>query len=171
MKSSQILFTALAISLAPAIAEPLPDVAQDLLTKREEAIARIDEKLNGELKKVKLRFMKEGKLEDANAVDTLIKETVKPPVSDIGDPLINSVWNFLGVNNQKINEFVFLPGGKVECESKYKDATWRRLDKINVLFSYGTDESHIVFRVTDASGKKMSGYHYSGRPRHLVRIK
>lgn len=151
-------------------AQSLPKEAEELLKKRQATISRLDDTLNSELEKVKVRCMKEGDLEGANAVAALIKNPENSPAPDASDPLIGTVWNFLGVNGQKINEFTFLKGGKVQCDG-YKNATWRRLDKSNILFDYGGDDAHIVFRVTDAAGRNMTGYHYSGRPRSIQRIK
>lgn len=79
------------------------------------------------------------------------------------------MWNFLGINRQKINEFTFLRNGKVKCENTYTDAVWQRLDESNILFGYGLDESYIVFRVSGEAGKNMKGFHYSGRARYLQR--
>ena len=170
----KILHTSLlfiALSLSSYAVESLPDAAQNLLKKRQEAVDRLDVRLNKELEKVKLRCMKDGDLDGANTVEALIKSPDKSLENDAKDPLVGSVWNFRGVNRQKINEFRFLKGGKVKCESSYKHATWRRLDKNNILFSYGTDASYIVFRVSDANNKIMSGHHYSGRSRSIQRIK
>ena len=152
-------------------AQSLPKDAQDLLKKQQESILRLNDTLNRELEKVKVRCMKDGNLEGANAVAALVKNPENLPVDDAADPLVGTVWSFQGVNRQKINEFTFLKAGKVKCESEYKTATWRRLDKNNILFDYGGDDSHIVLRVTDPEGKNMTGYHYSGRPRHIQRIK
>ena len=91
---------------------------------------------------------------------------VTPP-----DPLIGTVWNLLGTKGQKINEFTFLKDGKVKCASAYKNATWSRIDKDNVLFGYGVDSSYVVFRTTNATGREMRGYTYDGRTRHLQRVK
>jgi hypothetical protein len=87
------------------------------------------------------------------------------------DPLIGSIWIFLGVNHQKINQFTFLKNGKVQCENTYNNATWKRIDQNNILFGYGIESSYIVFRLSDQSGKNMTGFHYSGRPRYLERVK
>lgn len=87
------------------------------------------------------------------------------------DPLIGTEWDFLGVKRQRINGFKFLKDGRVRCESTYKNATWRRLDKLNILFSYGVDNSFIVFRISDQNKKEFSGYHYSGKGRYLSFVK
>jgi hypothetical protein len=91
---------------------------------------------------------------------------VAPP-----DPLIGTVWNLLGTNRQKINELTFLKDGKVKCDKSYKNATWARVDKDNILFGYGVDSSYVVYRISDASGKEMRGYTYDGRVRYLQKIK
>lgn len=171
MKRIWITVTLLATITGSASSEPIPRAAQNLLDKRDQAVSRIDLQLNEELSKVKSQAMRNGDLPEANAIASLIDSLKKTPANYVPDPMVNTVWNFLGVRHQKINEFTFLTGGKVKCESTYNNATWRRLDENNILFSYGTDESHIVFRVSDAGGKKMSGFHYSGRPRHIQRVK
>ena len=167
MKTSYLVILCLLSVQLSLNAQTLPDDAEELIRKRQEVVAKIDKTLNRELEKVKKRCTKAGDLDGAIAVDALIKSPGKGDVGDESDPLLGTVWNFLGVNRQKINEFTFPKGGKVRCENSYKDATWRRLDDDNILFSYGTDASFIIFRLTDPKGKSMSGHHYSGRRRHL----
>ncbi len=171
MKKLQLTIILLGLFQASASAQSLPDDAQELLKKQQVAIARLDETLNRELEKVKLRCMKDGDLEGANAVDSVIKDPEKLPADAASDPLVGTVWHFLGSGRDKINEVEFLKGGKVRCEVAYKNATWRRIDKTNILFGYGDGDSYIVFRATDAEGKNMTGYLYIGKPRHLQRVK
>ena len=87
------------------------------------------------------------------------------------DPMIGTEWDFLGVKHQRINGFTFLKDGRVRCDNTYKSATWRRLDELNILFSYGVDNSVIVFRYTDHKKKNMAGHHYSGSARYLRLVK
>ena len=163
-------FLLLGFLLAAVAEEALPKAAQDLLDKRQEAVDRIDERLNEELEKVKVRCVKEGDLEGALRIDALIQESDKSVTSDATDPLVGSIWDFLGVNRQKINEFVFLKGGKVKCANSYKDAIWKRLNENTILFGYTSNGGYIVM-VADESGKMMSGRNQEGRPRSLKRIK
>jgi hypothetical protein len=97
------------------------------------------------------------------------KEDRQAPAAN--DPLIGTQWDFLGVKRQRINGFKFLKDGRVRCESTYKNATWMRLDGMNILFSYGVDDSFIVFRISDQNKKEFSGHHYSGRRRYLSFVK
>lgn len=170
MKTLQLLVILVGITLPCFAEEQLPESAQALLKKRDEAIARLDSKLNDELEKVKSSCMRTGDLEGANAVDALIRKPDKAATVDAGDPMIGTVWNFLGVNRQKINEFTFLKEGKVRCESAYKDATWRRLDANTILFGYSPEGGYIVL-YSDGSDKFMSGLHKTGRSRSIQRIK
>lgn len=170
MKALYLIILYSCINLPCFAVETLPEEAQTLLKKRGEAVARIDDKLNVELEKVKARCMQAGDLEGANAVAALIQEPNRTANVDASDPMIGTVWNFLGVNRQKINEFTFLKGGKVRCESEYKEATWRRLDANTILFGYSPEGGYIVL-YSDGSGKFMSGLHKSGRSRSIARIK
>jgi hypothetical protein len=87
------------------------------------------------------------------------------------DPMVGTEWDFLGVKHQRINGFKFLKDGRVQCDNTYKNATWRRLDELNILFSYGVDNSFIVFRFTDQKKSNMAGHHYGGSDRYLRLVK
>ncbi len=171
MKTSYFVILSLLLAQLDLNAQTLPEDAERLVRKRHEAVAKIDKTLKRDLVKVKKRCAKDGDSNGATAVDSRIKSLDKNKFGDKSDPLIGTVWNFLGVNRQKINEFTFLKSGEVRCEESYKDATWKRLDDDNILFSYGIDASFIVFRITDSKGWNMSGHHYGGRKRHIQRIK
>ena len=171
MKSIQVLLFSLSLMATSVAEESLPESLNVLLQQRKEAVARLDKRLNEELEKVKWGLMKEGDLDGANSVEALISDPTKQPAVNENDPLIGTTWNFLGKNKQKINEFRFLRGGKVKCESSYNNATWTRLDDQNILFSYGTDSSFIVFRGADAKSRQMEGWHYGGRSRSIQRVK
>ena len=86
------------------------------------------------------------------------------------DPLCDTTWEFLGANDRKINTIRFLKNGRAECESRYGEAIWRRLDEHSILFGYGVESSFIVFRTDEVGSGRMSGYHYSGKKRHIVKV-
>jgi len=86
------------------------------------------------------------------------------------DPMYDTVWEFRGVRDQKINVLHFLKDGRVECDRLYESAFWRRLDENSVLFGYGRESSFIVFRGAGGDSERMSGFHHSGRRRHIVRV-
>lgn len=88
----------------------------------------------------------------------------------VGDPLDETVWNFLGVNRQKINRFTFRSDGTVQCENSYDHATWKRLDEKTILFCYGTEGAYAVLRYTDEAKNFMSGSNVAGRARYLQQI-
>ncbi len=170
MKTLNIALLAATLLLQAIAAESLPDDAQALLARRQEAVHRIDEILNEELKKVRAKCLSEEDLEGANSVDALIKEPDKSSVANLIDPIIGTVWNFLGVNGQKINEFKFLGGGKLKCESAYKDAMWKRIDSKTILFGYTSEGSYIILTAEDG-GEYMSGRNKGGRARAIRKIR
>lgn len=86
------------------------------------------------------------------------------------DPIYDTIWEIRGIKNQKINTARFLKNGRVELERPYGEAIWRRLDEHSILFGYGVESSFIVFRAEEVGSGLMSGYHYSGKKRHLVKI-
>lgn len=91
-----------------------------------------------------------------------------PPLTD---PLSNTTWNFLGVNRQTINHFVFKNTGEVTCAHTYDQAIWRRIDDETILFGYGTESSYIVFKPELSDSTTMVGQHSSGRKRYLRKVK
>ena len=170
MKTKITTCVVLAITFAAfLVASELPREAQAVLDKRHEAVDRLEEKFKQELEVIRERCEKDGDLKTAKAVQEFLENRAEPAPK--GDPFVNSTWHFLGVKRQRINEFRLLASGKVECKDRYEDATWRRIDKDNILFSYGIDRSYIVFRATDSTGRRMSGYHHTGRARYLQRIR
>ena len=75
-----------------------------------------------------------------------------------------------GANGQKINEFKFLGGGKLKCESAYEDAMWKRIDPKTILFGYTNEGSYIILTADDG-GEYMSGRNKGGRARAIRKIK
>ena len=148
MKTFCIVLLSLSIFLSPSISQPVIELGSKSLKSSRSDRKSGKIKLSGEIEK---------------------RTPKKEKVSAGNDPIVGTVWNFLGINRQKINEFTFLRNGKVKCENTYTNAVWKRLDESNILFGYGLDESYIVFRVSDEAGKNMKGFHYSGRARYLQR--
>ena len=83
------------------------------------------------------------------------------------DPMNNSKWDFLGVNQQRINGFIFTGDGAVVAESNYPEASWDRLSDDTILFKYGTEDSScIIFHIVETG--LMKGYHSgNGKVRYL----
>ncbi len=166
----RILFLIIVLTQGSSIGEELPREAEILLEKRQTAMERINERLNEELEKIKADRMGAGDLEGAKAVDALIADSDKTVKNDSADPIVGTTWNYLGVNRQKINEFTFLKGGKVRCESSYNDANWRRLDSSTILFGYTSEGGYVVL-YSDGNKNFMTGLHKGRRTRSIQRIK
>jgi|GEM_PF-6213000 len=62
-------------SLAFSSEKELPSEVQWLVSKRKEAVAKVDQAFVEELEKLKVKYTKTGDLEKANLVVTLIKQT------------------------------------------------------------------------------------------------
>lgn len=155
-------------------AEAIPQDAARLLEKHARAEAKLSATLTSELEKLKIKYTKRGDLDSANAINKLLKDPSKERGKpNLPDQLDNTKWTFLGINRQDINEFEFLSDGKVKCKNTYKNATWKRIDKDTIIFSYGLAGSpQIVFHINGAARKDMTGYNSeNGRIRHLKLIK
>ena len=85
------------------------------------------------------------------------------------DPMFETTWEFRGKNDQKINTLRFLKNGKVECED-FEEAFWRRLDERSILFGYGIESSFLVLRAKHLGDSRMSGFHFKGVARHIVKV-
>lgn len=167
MKSFLLALFLPALMIFSGVSEELPVDAKTLLNQRNAQLKKLDQELNRKLTEVKDRCLRDGDLEGANAVAAIIKgaKITESPLKT--DPLIGTVWNFLGSERQWINQFTFLQTGEVKCENSYTNAKWERLDAKTILFYYGTEGNYAILRMSDDSEKFMSGSNLSSKSRSL----
>jgi len=168
--TSLVLFTI-------ASAGDIPDDARSLIEKRDEAVARIDLILVGELEKLKIKYTQLGDLDSAVNIVGLIEHysgiasDTRPPDAEFD----GTSWAFHN-RSGRLGVLHFLAGGKIESK-EYPNSSWIRIDEDTIRFQYHTDESssiaggHVTFRFQDAERSKMSGKQSElGTPRYLHKI-
>jgi hypothetical protein len=154
----------LPILASNCLADPLPVDAADLLLRRNHEVAKLDDKFNAALERLKKKHAAANKLKEALAIQKVIDKNSEQKSQHSNDPLIGRKHAFLGSNKDTITYLTFLEAGKTEC-TKYKSATWQRLSDNAILFNYGTGSSFIVFH---KNGDLWEGYHSTaGKTRYL----
>jgi hypothetical protein len=157
-----IHISSISLLLAAVLAgSELPDDVQNLVTKRDEAIEKIDLTFVRELEKLKIKYTKLGDLDSANRIVALIaKHPIKS--SDSSDPEFDgTTWEFLNKSG-RLGLLEFEAGGKVKSK-EYPDSSWQRMDKDTIRFQYEKNQSsgvaggHVIFRFQDTNRSKMSG--------------
>lgn len=176
MKTLAYICLAISLCIEFSVGEEFPSEVQGLISKRNEAVTRIDRTFVAELEKLKVKYTKAGDLESANKTVKLIenyaKEIVESAPSDA--EFDNTFWEFR--NKSHLGNLEFLPGGKIRS-SEYPDSTWTRIDKDTIRFEYAADKkavvagSHVTFKFKDANRSMMTGVQSEiGTPRYLHKI-
>lgn len=156
--------------------EDLPSDVQWLVTKRNEAVAKIDRTFVDELEKLKVKYTKAGDLESANRTVKLIEEyPLQIAESTLTDAEFDGTfWEFR--NKSHLGNLEFLPGGKIRS-SEYPGSSWSRIDKNTIRFEYVADKKagiaggHVTFKFSNANRSMMSGVQSElGTPRYLHKI-
>jgi hypothetical protein len=157
-----IRISSISLLLAAILAgSELPSDVQNLITKRDEAIEKIDVTFVRELEKLKIKYTKLGDLDSANRiVDLIAKHPIKS--SDASDHEFDgTTWEFLNKSG-RLGLLEFLAGGKVKSK-EYPNSSWQRVDKDTIRFQYEKNQAsgiaggHVIFRFQDANRSKMSG--------------
>jgi hypothetical protein len=156
--------------------QDLPGDVEWLISKRKEAVAKIDRTLVDELEKLKIKYTRAGDLESANetvkVIENYSKEKAEATPSDA--EFDQTSWDFR--NKSHLGNLEFLPGGKIKS-SEYPGSSWTRIDKDTIRFEYLADEKsgiaggHVTFKFDDANRTKMTGVQSElGSPRYLHKI-
>ncbi len=145
----------------------LPSDAKQLLSQHAKAVAKLEKQLYVDLQKLMEQHMKKLDLDAANAINNVLNDS-KPSLSY--DAACGN-WDFLGVNQQKINKFVFQSDGSIRAENSYKTANWSRLDPKTIIFRYSDADgvSTIVFHVQEDPDTLKGFNSANGRVRYLRR--
>lgn len=147
----------------------LPSDARRLIARHAKAVSKLEKKLNVDLEKLKEQHMQKLDLDAANAINNLLTNPEKPLATDTAC----GNWDFLGINQQTINKFVFHSDGSIRAENSYDTANWSRLDPKTIIFRYNDADgvSTIVFHEQE-DADMMKGFNsVNGRVRYLRRPK